>query len=281
MPLLAAALLLCLLGTPLHVSGMESGSAAAQNPVVVTGVVTDQEDGRPLAGASVRLRQGTDESWVGAEVVTDARGIYRTPALRPGSYELRVQLLGYSTLEDEVEVAGASPMSVTITLAREALEIDGVAVVARRNPFLEEGGFYERQRAGLGLTFTREELEGRGFATVTDVFRSIAGVDLRLGDSPTSPFVWFRRLGCRPDIVINDANYGPNTRLDDLVDLRNVQGLEVYRGASTNPATLSTSACGAVVVWTMTDDLEHGEEFAWSRVVVGAVVLALVQLFRP
>lgn len=260
---------------------MGAEHALAQEPVIVSGTVTDQENGRPLSGASVRLRQGTDDSWVGAEVTTDANGRYRTPTLRPGTYQLRVELLGYSTLEEEVELAGASPMTVTVSLAREALEIDGVAVVARRNPFLERGGFYERQSAGLGLTYTREELEGRGFANVTDVFRTIAGVDLRLGDSAASPFIWFRRLGCRPDIIIDDANYGPDVRLDEYVDLRNVEGFEVYRGAATNPSTLSSSRCGSVVVWTMSEQLEDGEGFRWSRVVIGVVVLAVTQLLRP
>lgn len=258
-----------------------AGSVLADDPVIVVGSVVDRMDEAPLQGAEVRLRQGTDESWIGAEVTTNEDGEFRTPPLQPGSYELRVRLLGYRTLTQDVEVEGASPMTISVELAREVVELEGIAVVATRNPYLDESGFYERQRAGFGPTLTREEILARSPRQMTDVIRGFAGVELVLGDSPTSPFVFFRRLGCRPDIVIDGANYGPDTRMDDLVQPNNVQGLEIYRGGASVPPTLSTNPCGAILLWTMSDDFPDGERFGWTRVAIGVVVLGLTQLFRP
>lgn len=264
--------------SPMHGSSL-AGPAA--DPVVIVGTVEDRADGRPLAAVQLRFRQGRDESWIGAEVLTDEDGNYRTPALEPGQYQVRVQLVGYTTLESVVEVAGASPMTIDVQLSREAVELESIAVVARRNAYLERSGFYERQRAGLGLVYDRSDLEGRGFSEVTDLFRTIAGVELRASESILSPYIWFRRMGCRPDIVLDGTNYGPDTRVNDYLTMQQVEGIEVYRGASTNPATLSSSNCGSVVIWTMSDDFEDGERFGWARVVIGVVVVGLVQLLRP
>ncbi|TVP78825.1 MAG: DUF1416 domain-containing protein [Gemmatimonadales bacterium] len=276
------AFLLLLVGPPaVHAHHPVAEAIPDADPVVVVGSVVDREDDRPLSGAQVRLRQGTDESWIGAEVTTNEDGEFRTPPLRPGTYTLSVRSLGYHTLEQEVEVEGASPMTISVELAREVLELEGIAVVATRNPYLQDSGFYERQRAGFGPTLTREEILARSPRHMTDVVRGFAGVELVYGNSPTAPFVFFRRLGCRPDIVIDGANYGPDTRMDDLVQPNNVQGLELYRGGSSVPPTLSTNPCGAILLWTMSDDFPDGERFGWTRVAIGVVVLGITQLLRP
>lgn len=260
-------------------AGLEAQNAASDR-IVVAGSVTERVTGEPVAGASLRFRQGDDQAWVGAEVSTNEEGQYATPPLDPGTYELRVQHVAFETFETEIEVAGASPMTVSIELVQDAVELEAIAVTATRNPFLQRSGFYERQRSGLGLVFTREELQARGVYNLTDVFRGIAGTSLDYAGQPTSPLVVFRQ-GCRPDLVVDGLNYGPGVRMDDLVSASDIEGMEIYRGASTTPGTLSSSECGAVLLWTQSDDFEDAEVFSWTRVAIGVVILGVAQLFRP
>ncbi len=62
----------------------------------ITGIVRDPE-GRPLAGATIRLSSG---DLIGGERVlkSSENGSYRMPALPPGLYRVSVEFKGYETL---------------------------------------------------------------------------------------------------------------------------------------------------------------------------------------
>src|SRR5688500_6478835 len=80
-----------------------STPAIAQQPLgTVTGRVTGADDGEPIAGATVAV-SGTPYG-----ALTRGDGTYRLQ-LRPGTYELRARLIGYSSPRDTVVVtAGGS-----------------------------------------------------------------------------------------------------------------------------------------------------------------------------
>jgi hypothetical protein len=264
-----------LLGFPVAV---EATPGPTTEPVVVVGSVVARDGSQPIAGARVGFQLGGEAEWT--EVRTDEDGQFVTPPLEEGLYLLRVEHLGFATLDRDVEVYGPSPLTISVSLAHEAIELEGLVVVVRLNPFLDEYGFYDRRRAGLGLTYTRQEIEVRRIYRMTDLFRTIAGVGFDHAGSPTSPFLVFRQ-GCLPDIVVDGTNLGPAVRLDDYVVPSEVQGIEVYRGTSTLPSEYSASECGAVLVWTQTDQPEDAGPLTWTRVIFGVVLLGLVQLIRP
>ncbi len=250
--------------------------------IVVIIAVTDRMNGAPVTAALVTLTRldETGERAGQARVLgLDTDGRVRTPPLPGGVHLLEVRAPGYQPLDEQIELRGPSPASLTIQLAPEVVELEGVAALATRNPFLEEGGFYERQAQGFGVTFTRQELARLGVYQTTDVMRTLSGVNFDYAGSPTAPYILFRQ-GCRPDIVLDGTNLGPDVRLDDLVNPADLEGLEVYRGA-TVPGTLSSSSCGAVVVWTLSRTPEGARPFSWNRIIFGAVVLGLAQLIRP
>jgi hypothetical protein len=258
-----------------------AGQGAGDAGVVLIVAVTDRMNGAPVPSALVMLAPITAGGDRGSARVfgLDPDGRVRTSPLPPGRYLLEVRAPGYQPLDDRLEVRGPSPASLSVQLAPEVMEVEGVAALATRNPFLEEGGFYERQAQGFGVTFTREQLASLGVYQTSDVFRTLSGVGFDYAGSPTAPFISFRQ-GCRPDVVLDGANLGPNVRLDDLVNPSDIEGLEVYRGA-TVPGTLSSSSCGAVMVWTLSRTPEGARPFSWNRIIFGAVVLALAQLIRP
>ncbi len=102
-----------------------SAPLAAQTTGTVQGKVTTAGSDDGLPGASVSFSGTT----VGA--VTRADGAYRV-VLKPGTYELRVRLLGYSSRRDTVVVAAGAAVTRNYALSKSATQLDQVAVTGSR-----------------------------------------------------------------------------------------------------------------------------------------------------
>ncbi len=91
----------------------------------VTGRATDGDTGDPIAGATV-LIVGT-----AAGVFTDQNGEYSIE-VQPGTYTLRVIMLGYATEEERITVAVGGSQTVNFQLQVSALLIDEIVAVGSR-----------------------------------------------------------------------------------------------------------------------------------------------------
>lgn len=111
----------------------------------VQGQVRDEE-GSAVYGATVSLyREG--ERVLADD--TDRLGSFRISEVLPGSYELRVQALGYAELVEALAVGSASTEELDLRLSRSAIELEGIAVEAERSRerrrFEEIGGATVRE----------------------------------------------------------------------------------------------------------------------------------------
>jgi hypothetical protein len=90
------------------------GVAYAQEQVgSIEGIVVDK-DGAPLPGATV---EATDVRGTVITAVTDARGEFRYPSLRPGTWTLKASLQGYAAAEvAKVDLALGKTLRVNFTL---------------------------------------------------------------------------------------------------------------------------------------------------------------------
>jgi hypothetical protein len=258
---------------------------AGQEPppgIVVAITLVDRMNGLPVRGAVVTLTPVDDEGAPlgdGRTYGSDGGGRISTVPLPRGRYLLEARAPSYQAHAEMIQVVPPSPMRVMIEVTPEIVALEGVAGVAERNPFLDEGGFYERRDQGFGVTYTREDLARMGVYQTTDVFRTLSGVTLDYAGSPVSPLLRFRQ-GCRPDVVLDGTNLGPDVRIDDLANPSDIEGLEVYRGAG-GPGTLSNNTCGSVIIWTLSRRFEDAQPFAWNRVIFGIVVLVIAEILRP
>jgi iron complex outermembrane receptor protein len=100
-------------------------SLAAQNGTV-TGRVTDAGDGAPLAGAAVRLSGGPGTT-------TGEDGTYRLSAA-PGSYELVVSRLGFTTAREPVTLSAGTATTRDVRLMEAAALLEAVVAVGTRRP---------------------------------------------------------------------------------------------------------------------------------------------------
>lgn len=114
-------LLVILLLTPLVFSQSKETGA-------ITGTVVD-EAGSPLPGVTVTISGST---LMGARTyVTDARGVFRFPALPPGTYTIKAELQGFSTVVNE-NIRLTTTVTLTIELImKQAALAEELTIVAK------------------------------------------------------------------------------------------------------------------------------------------------------
>lgn len=219
--------------------------SAAQ--VRVEAIVVDGDTQHPLRGAVV-LEGGRPIT------VTDQAGRFVIPRTTPESTHLEIRRIGYLPATFEL-IASQSVVALRIVLERAPVRLDPLTVEAdpASPSYLRE--FDRRRHGGFGHFITRETLERRPSAKVSDFLRVVPSVALRRNPDTGALEFYSRRAPSvgRPcasrlyvdGILVSGAAV-------DWIDPSNVAGIEVYRGPSETPIQFSgIGGCGAVVViWT-------------------------------
>ncbi len=238
-----------MLSLALFASGTVAAERAGAQTGAVRGVVLDSER-TPIPEVAVAVVAAHQA------VRTDQQGRFSLSRLPVGEVELSIRRIGFEpvTLKRTIPQTGVD--SFTVMLADLPQSMDAMSVTERhRRQGVEE--FYFRRAQGLsGVFFSRDEILQQRASTPSDLMRATAGV--RLVSVPSGKGVRFpgntsiaRRGDCQP-VVWLDGQSAPGMELDDI-PLSDIEGIELYRGASNTPAQFwraGQSQCGAVVVWT-------------------------------
>ena len=140
-----------------------SAPAAAQTGKIV-GTVTDAASGETLPGANV-LVEGTERGGS-----ADLEGRFTILSVRPGTYSLRVSLLGFgTTVVENVRVQIDQTTTVDVSLGEAVIEGEEVVVRAVR-PLVE------RDRTSSEASISAEELAALPVQSFQDVVNLQAGV---------------------------------------------------------------------------------------------------------
>lgn len=269
-------------------------SAGLTHPLegqVVRGRLLDLYSNLPIAGGVLSLLPEQGRGVL--SVVTGEDGAYRLEAPGPGQYFIEARCFGYRTWVDgPIDLAVGDDWETEFHLAAIPFELDPVEVTVPATPyeaFLDRVGFFERQKADFGHFITRDEIERRAPARMTDLLSSIPGVRLVPSASGLSrSSLSFRgsalSMGgtCHPRVfvdglivILGDARvrgtdvYGfpeqpteveadpagrPEIALDDIVIPGDVEAVEVYRRGSEVPVhfggTSTSTQCGVIAIWT-------------------------------
>ena len=224
------------------VAVLGAGTLGAQSLVRVR--VMDSETGAPLKGAHVRLGGRLD-------VVTDSLGRFQTSALPPGRMRVDVRMLGYTPGTFEFRVKEGGAQEETFSLDYNGQQLPMVSVNARAEQMMSRYSDFEmRRQRGLG-TFKRwDELVDGKYVSVGDALRTIPGVRLSCDQQRFECRAYMARSPrCEPTWIIDgmEANsFHENTPIKD------VYGIEVYRGAAEVPGEYAgaNAGCGVIVLWT-------------------------------
>ncbi len=147
----------------------QSGFAAVTGKI--SGKVVDGESGDPLPGANV-LIDGTTRG-----AATDVDGNYLIINLAPGTYSLRVNMIGYNTVQiQDVRVYTDRITKQNCELTMGVLEGQEVVIVAGREPI-------EFDRTNTAAYVNQEEIEALPVTTFSEVIALQSGVVADAGGS--------------------------------------------------------------------------------------------------
>lgn len=229
-----------------------AGQSPADSTAGLTGRVLSGEDGSPIVSAFVELQRS------GANAVTDSAGRFRIPSTSPGLDIVRVSLIGFAESAAPVQLRTGHTTSVTFHLDPEVLRMDDIEITVKSGWRLARNGFWHRERRGLGIYFTPEEIEETRASRPSDLLRSLAGIYVAPSQAGIS-YVAFRRTprnsGCRPAVFV-DGQEALHMAVDEIA-MGDVLAMEVYRGTSDLPAQFHRTVgreCGAIIVWTRLRD---------------------------
>lgn len=252
--------------------GLLIAAPAARAQAVLDVRVTDARTHEPLPRARAVLLDGRGG-------LTDDAGVLRLTALGPGTWVVEVSQLGYRPRRAlaRLPAAGAgSLVRLEVALEEVPIELAEVRVragTASRNRLI--AAFYARARNGAGQYFTRDEIERVNPRAVSDLFRMVPGMllvstatgDRAQMDGGSGGAAGVRERGVSgllgggsragagacPILYYLDGTpiEAANGVISTEVDVREVEGIEIYRRITTAPPQFRRGGevCGIVLIW--------------------------------
>jgi len=215
-------------------------SAIAQERTI-TGTVTAQEDGLPIPGVSVRVKEISN---VGSQTTADGKFTLSVPA---GAKTLVFSYLGYTAQEVAI-----SSSNLKVTLAPNSTSLNEVVVTA--------GGvsIQRRQQGNQATTVKAAELtQGKAFNVASALTGKVAGLQVNAVSSGVNPNVRLvlrgnrSLLGNNQALVVVDNVIVPSSVLGNL-NPEDIQDVQVLNGAGAAALYGSDASNGALIITTKT-----------------------------
>lgn len=213
--------------------------------VTLRGRVVDSETGRMLAAARVTIR-GRD-----TPITTDSLGQFEALELAAGDVTVTISRLGYAPGEFKFRVPSAGAVDKVFSLDFTGQRLPTIEVQARAEQLMPRyADFEQRRQRGLGAFFRWDELTKEAFGSVGDALRTVRGVRVRCNQQTFECFAGMVRTPqCFPRWYVDGQEV---KSFHENTPIRDVYGIEVYRGPGEIPAEFSGSdaGCGVIVMWT-------------------------------
>lgn len=219
-------------------------TALAQGTGTLRGRIVDTETGEPVAEATVRVR-GL------APVTADSFGRFEVTGLPAGQAQITVQALGYSSNQWRVAIAEGQALERQFGLDFSGESLPDVVVTARATKLVPRyANFEARRERGLGAYLRWDEIKKKNYSTVGEAARSVRGVRLNCVQAEFECYLRMARTpNCSPEWWVDGVNVRTFT---ENTPIRDVYGIEIYRGPGEVPGEFSGSnaGCGVIVIWT-------------------------------
>jgi hypothetical protein len=224
--------------------------SASRGTVRLDGIVRDSAGAR-IADATVSFANGR------VLTVSDDSGRYHVDGLAPGRAMLVTRRLGFRPETLAVALVESQAAHVDFVLSATVVQLAGETINADSSRAFKMSAFNKRRARGIGAFVTREEIEKRHSASVSELLRYVPGVSIsqRMAGEP-QPVRMQRSANPTNQstcvvLLYVDGNPYPNGSVDDFPP-GSLEGIEVYRSASEIPADFRTrdSMCGLIALWT-------------------------------
>lgn len=247
---LVAALALLLLPPP--------ETAEAQQTGTVAGQVTDVRTMRPLAGAQIQI-VGTTRGTLAAQ-----NGTFEIGNVTPGSYTVRVQMLGFRSEEAEVDVVAGQTANVDFQLTQTALALDEIVVTG-------QAGEAQRRSVGNAVssisaerlqeispqTNVRTMFQARapGLTYLSNSGQAGAGGRIRIRGSGSfvagnqEPVIYIDGVRIQSGNLGGSSLVQPTNALDNLSP-EDIESIEVIKGPAASTLFGADAAGGVIQIFT-------------------------------
>lgn len=230
-----------------------TGAATGQRPAAAQGGVpvrqaavlrlqlVDDETGDPIGGAIVRLK-GRPDTTTGPSGQVELRG------LEPKAWRAEFRAIGYDPRFETIHLTEGQVLNMRYGLSFTGDDLPEVVVTARLVKLSPRyGDFHRRMAKNMGHFVTWETIKQKGYTSIGETLRGVRGVyvNCQITDCHVS---MSRSRGCVPSFWIDGIE---GRSFATAVPIRDVYGIEVYRGSSETPGEyVSTGGCGVIVIWT-------------------------------
>jgi hypothetical protein len=261
-------------GTAAPPGGSTARTVPARHYLPGTAVLTGHvvtSDARPVPSARVFIVGASDSA------VTDNAGNFTLRQLPSGTRMLVVRSLGYEPVKIAVELTSRAPTHVTVPFAAtRAVVLQPVLVTARYESGLKNVGFDQRRLAGMGMFWTKEEIDSHKANEFHDLFGTVPGIRIDYSAQGTASLMAARDAGacigyapspttgqttmtpgqnCGPCLtyVIDGAPYDELEEgdMDTYMRPTEIGAIEIYQPnqAPRSIAGVTKSDCVNVVIW--------------------------------
>ncbi|MDW7695736.1 TonB-dependent receptor [Flammeovirgaceae bacterium SG7u.111] len=229
---------------------------AKSQATLISGTITDANDGAPLVGATVLIK-GTTQG-----VVTDLDGNFKLQVEK--GKVLLVSFIGFVTQEIEV----GSQTFFEITMASDALSLDEIVVV----------GYGEQKKENLSGAvdaIDKQTLASRPIQTLAQGLQGISpnlNIDYLSGEPGTAPNFNIRGFtsinGGQPLIIVDGVPM--DAREINTISPNDVENISVLKDASSAAIYGARAAYGVILITTKTKSTEgvslsYSNNFSWNK----------------
>ena len=231
----------------LHVEPIRLPVSDPTKPGVLVGRIVELGSRAPLDGVSVRIAE------LDKATLTNERGYFTFGEQPWGIYTLRLERLGYAPREVSVHVTGNLTQNVEIELPQKPIELEGITVnVAPRRLRQDLEGLIRRMNLGFGSFITRETLERRPEARLSEYLREVPGV-LVFRDGLRA-YLEVRGRSCTPEIYLDGQMFpvDPEVGVNEYFT-QELEAIEVFKGTEVPPEFIRPGfqyPCAVILVWT-------------------------------
>ena len=202
---------------------------AQQTRSLLTGKITDEKTGVPLAGATIYIHD------VNRNAVANDTGGYKTSFIPAGNYLVEVSYIGHASTVERIAINGTTTKDFILKSAiveQEGVTVTGVSTATRL-----------KQSPQPVTVLKRAELLKISSSNIINSLTHVAGVNaLSTGPAISKPFI--RGLGYNRVLVVNDGVKQEGQQWGDEhgieIDDYSVQRVEVLKG----PASLMYGSDG-------------------------------------
>ncbi|MDP2956455.1 MAG: carboxypeptidase regulatory-like domain-containing protein [Longimicrobiales bacterium] len=231
----------------LHLESIRLPVSDPTKPGILVGRIVDASTRAPLDGVSVRIQE------LDAVKVTNERGYFSFGERQWGVYSLALERLGYAPREISVHVTGNLTQNVEIELPQEPIELEGITVsVAPRRLRQDLEGLIRRMNLGFGSFVTRETLEQRPGARLSELMREVPGI--LVFHNGVRANLEVRGKPCTPEVYLDGQMFpvDPEVGLNEFFT-QELEAIEVFKGTEVPPEFVRAGfqyPCAVILVWT-------------------------------